>query len=139
MSSNKTNIDKLERTNKRALRFVTNKGQLSYEEICNQEIQLSVYKRCTKNAAILLYKVKKGMAPQYVSDIFNAQNSQYEMRDNERMSLPHFNKVTYGKNSSRYNGAKPWNNIPVEIKRSVSLNTLKTAITKWLQNRETAI
>ena len=79
------------------------------------------------------------MAPQYVSDIFNAQNSQYEMRDNERMSLPHFNTVTYGKNSFRYHGAKLWNNIPVEIKRSVSLNTFKTAITKWLLNRETAI
>ena len=46
MLSSKTNMEKLERTNKRALRFVTNKYHLSYEEICNQEKQLSVYRRC---------------------------------------------------------------------------------------------
>ena len=125
-------LEKLENTNKRALRFATDKGYLSYEELCKQEKQLSVFKRCVKNAAILLYKVRKDIAPKYLNELFETQNSQYEMRDNDRLSLPSFNTVKYGKNSFMYWGAKLWNNIPVEIKRSISLNTFKTAITQWL-------
>ena len=37
MLSSKANVEKLERTNKRALRFVTNKGHLSYEEMCTKK------------------------------------------------------------------------------------------------------
>ena len=132
MFANKTHLEKLEKTNKRALRFVTDKGHLSYEELCKQEKQLSVFKRCIKNAAILLYKVKKGIAPKYLDELFKTQNSQYEMRDNDRLSLPSFNTVKYGKNSFMYLGAKIWNNIPIEIKRSISLHTFKTSITQWL-------
>ena len=136
MLSSKTNMEKLERTNKRALRFVTNKYHLSYEEICNQEKQLSVYRRCLKNAAILMYKIKKGISPQYVSELFSVHQVQYDMRDNDRMSLPNYNTITFGKNSFSYIGAKLWNNIPVEIKRSVSLNTFKSSVTKWLLTHE---
>ena len=132
MFANKTQLEKLENTNKRALRFATDKGYLSYEELCKQEKQLSVFKRCVKNAAILLYKVRKDIAPKYLNELFETQNSQYEMRDNDRLSLPSFNTVKYGKNSFMYWGAKLWNNIPDEIKRSISLNTFKTAITQWL-------
>ena len=136
MLSSKTNMEKLERTNKRALRFVTNKYHLSYEEICNQEKQLSVYRRCLKNAAILMYKIKKGISPKYVSELFSVHQVQYDMRDNDRMSLPNYNTITFGKNSFSYIGAKLWNNIPVEIKRSVSLNTFKSSVTKWLLTHE---
>ena len=50
------------------------------------------------------------MAPQYVIVLFRAQISQYEMRDNQRMSLPHYNTATCGKNSFRYFEAKLWKN-----------------------------
>ena len=122
----------MERTNKRALRFVTNKGHLSYEEICKQEKQLSVYKRCIKNLAIQLYKVRQGTAPGYITELFSVQDSGYTMRDNHRMVLPDFNTISYGKNSFSYMGAKVWNSIPVAIKNSVSLSTFKSALTGWL-------
>ena len=132
MFANKSTIDKLECTNKRALRFVTNKGHLNYDELCQQEKQLNVYRRCIKNLAISLYKVKQGIAPNYIKELFTTQNSGYSMRDNQKMVLPSFNTVTFGKSSARYLGAKLWNNIPVTIKNSVSLSTFKSAITSWL-------
>ena len=132
MFTNKLTLDKLERTNKRALRFVTNKSHLSYKEICKQEEQLSVYRRCIKNMAIQLFKVKQGTAPDYITELFISQNSGYEMRDNQRLVLPEFNTVTFGKNSFGYLGAKVWNNIPIATKKSVSLSTFKSALTRWL-------
>ena len=82
--------------------------------------------------AISLYKVKQGIAPNYIKELFTTQNSGYSMRDNQKMVLPSFNTVTFGKSSARYLGAKLWNNIPVTIKNSVSLSTFKSAITSWL-------
>ena len=136
MFTNKSNMDKLERTNKRALRFVTNQGHLSYDELCRQEKQLTVFERCIKNMAIQLYKIKKGTAPIYLKELFQAQTSDYEMRDNQRLTLPLFNTVSYGKNSFSYMGAKLWNHIPIAIKNSVSLSTFKSAFTNWLLTSE---
>ena len=132
MFANQSTLDKLERTNKRALRFVTNKGHISYEEMCRQEKQLNIYRRCIKSMAIQLFKVKQGTAPSYIKELFSVQNSGYAMRDNQKMTLPEFNTVTFGKNSFRYFGAKVWNNIPIYIKNSTSLSTFKSAITRWL-------
>ena len=79
-----------------------------------------------------MYKAMKGIAPSYVNEMFQTQESQYEMRDNDRCVLPKYNTVSFGKNSIRYYGAKLWNNIPTTIKSSTSLNTFKSAINKWL-------
>lgn len=131
--ANATNMGKLENTNKRALRFVTN-SNLSYEEICAQGRELKIKNRCMKSVAITMYKIKNGMAPQYITELFTAQGSHYEMRDTDKLRLPAFKTVSYGKNSLRYFGANLWNTIPVEIKTHSSLNTFKSAITRWLLN-----
>ena len=68
MLTNKTNKEKLERTNKRAIRFATNKGHESYENICNQEKELNIHQRCLQSTAVLMYKVRKGTTPCYVKE-----------------------------------------------------------------------
>ena len=136
MFASKSNIDKLERTNKRALRFTTNKSHLSYEEICKQDKQLTVYQKCLKNAAVVLYKIRNGTAPEYLNELFSRHISDYELRDNDRLSLPNFNTVKYGKNSFMYFGAKLWNSIPSAIKSRSSLTIFKNEMSKWLMAHE---
>lgn len=129
-------LDKLERTNKRALRFVTNKGHLTYEEMCKQEGQLTIRKKCIKSLATTIYKIRNGSAPRYLQDLIRIQNSPYDMRDHDKCILPEYKTIRFGKRSLRYFGAKLWNSIPKEIKRSPSLNTFKSAISKWLFNTD---
>ena len=132
MLTNKTSFDKLERTNKRAIRFVTNKGHLEYETICKEENQLNIYRRCVKSVAITMFKVNRKLAPTYVNELFCRNETPYEMRDSERFSLPKYNTIQFGKNSIRYYGPKLWNNIPVSVKNSPSLSTFKNKVEKWL-------
>ena len=132
MFANKTNLEKLERTNKRALRVVTNKDHLHYEELCQQEKKLNVFQQCMKSAAIMMYKVRQGTAPPYIREMFEVQETEYDMRDNNRLVLPQFNTINFGKNSFKYIGAKLWNNIPPAIKNKPSLNTFKSDICKFL-------
>ena len=136
MFANKTDIEKLEQTNKRALRLVTNKSHLCYKDLCAEERQLSVIKNCMKSGAVLMYKIGNEMAPQYLSELFRVHESNYEMRDNNKFSLPPFQSIKFGKNSFRYLGAKLWNSIPLSIKNSNSLSTFKSAITQWLLNKD---
>lgn len=136
MLANKTNVEKLERTNKRALRLVTNNSYLRYEEMLEQEKQLSVYRRCLKTAAVMMYKVRNGTTPIYIKELFEEQRLAYDIRDNNKFVLPQFNTIKFGKNSFRYFGAKLWNYLPIEIKNMGSLNTFKSAVHRWLPTCE---
>ena len=132
MFISKANEGKLDKTNKRALRFVTNKFQKSYEEICKEECKLNIKRRYVKAIAITMFKVNRNSAPSYITELFKRQQTPYDMRDNEKLMLPSFNTVHFGKNSIKYYGAKLWNIIPTEIRNSSSLNTFKSGINKWL-------
>ena len=109
-----------------------NKHSSSYEEICSEENQLTIYKKCLKSVAIMMYKVKTGTAPEYIKELFISQESPYDMRDNDRYVLPKFRTITYGKKSFRYFGAWLWGNIPTQVKSCSSLNTFKSEISKCL-------
>jgi hypothetical protein len=136
MFANKANMEKLEKTNKRALRFVINNNDAEYNEICRDEKQLNIYRRCIKVVATQMYKVKYESAPKIIQDLFTTRESTYDIRDNDLFYIPRFKTVTYGKKSFRYYGAKLWSCIPVEIKEKGSLKCFKIAFVEWLRNLE---
>ena len=136
MFSGKVNMDKLENTNKRALRFVLNDNEASYDDICQDEKLLCIYNRCIKAVAIQMYKVKYKMVPEYIQELFSRRESNYDIRDNDLFDIPRFESITYGKKSFSYYGAKLWTNLPKEIKGKTSLVSFKSALTSWLLNKE---
>ena len=83
-----------------------------------------------------MYTVRKGMSPSYLRELFNKQETQYDMRDNEKFSLPQCNTIIYGRNSVKYVGAKLRNDIPSLIRKSPSLNTFKSAVKNWLLTQD---
>ena len=132
--SGKLGMDKIEKTNKRALAFITSDTESNYEELCRNQKQLTIYKRCIKAVAMQMYKIKNHNTPIYIQELFNARLTNYDMRDNDKFTLPSFNSISYGKKSFRYYGAKLWNNIPFEIKQNVSLDTFKNSLSRWLES-----
>ena len=136
MYTGKLNFDKLEKSNKRAIRFISNDTESSYEQLCTEEKLLNIHKRCIKSVAIQMFKIKNQTAPDYLAEMFNVRETHYDIRNNNQFTLPSFNTITYGKKSFTYYGAKLWNNLPNEIKESSSLSILKKALTSWLENIE---
>jgi len=127
-------MDKLEKTNKRALRLVVNNGGANYEDICMDENQLNIYNKCIRQVAVQMYKIKRRISPQYLQSLFNVRETHYDMRDNNQFIIPQFTTVNYGKRSLKYYGAKLWSCIPLEIKERDSLAGFKSAVTTWLRN-----
>ena len=73
MFTGKLNIDKLEKSNKRALRFVTNDAEKAYEQLCNEEKQMSIHKRCIRSVAIQMYKIKNKNVLNFLVKLFNVR------------------------------------------------------------------
>ena len=50
-----------------------------------------------------MYKVKNGLAPPYIADLFVVNSSQYHLRNSD-LTKPRFRTVAYGKHSLTYLG-----------------------------------
>ena len=134
MFTGKINLEKIEKTNKRALRYVANNYEAEYDDMCQDQKVLNIHKRCIKTVAIQMYKIKHQLVPIYVQELFRRRESCYNIRDNDLFEIPCFKTVKYGKKSFRYFGAKLWANIPKEIKAKPTLTCFKDALTIWLLN-----
>ena len=63
----------------------------------------SLYKRRLQDITILMHKVRNGLVPDYIAELFNAANKGYSLR-NADFDVPRYSSVRYGKHSIRYLG-----------------------------------
>ena len=74
-----------------------------------------------------MYKVKHGLLPKCVTDLFSIKNSPYCLR-NRNFSIPTYNTVQYGKHSLRYLGPHIWSKLDKADKERPTLQSVKTFI-----------
>ena len=68
---------KLERIQERALRSVYCDNVSSYEELLRRASLPTLYTRRLQDIAILTFKVKNGLAPPYITDLFVVSRSRF--------------------------------------------------------------
>ena len=132
MFSGRTHLDKLERMNKRALRFVTDDAHTDYVDLCKRGGFLNNNLRFMKSVAVMMYKVRHNLAPSFVSGMFIEKDFTYCLRNDIAYEIPKFNSIAHGKRCLRFYGPKLWNSIPRPVKESVSLDVFKSDFTDWL-------
>ena len=120
---------KLERIQERALRAVYCDNKSTYEELLQRAKLPTLHTRRLQAIAITLYKVKKGLAPSYIADLFIVTNSHYHLRNSDFV-IPRFRTVTYGKHSLTYLGPVIWSKLDKFIRSSESLDIFKYRIKK---------
>ena len=94
---------KLERVQERALRIIFNSKTDTYDALLSRAKLPSLHNRRLQDIAILMFKVKNGLVPDYIMELFRNSNKGYSLR-NADFSLPRFSSVRYGKHSIRYLG-----------------------------------
>ena len=123
---------KLERLQERALRFVYDNTNDSYDALLKKAKLSTLQNRRLQDILILMFKVKNKLTVNYVSDIFNindANTRRYDLR-NDDFVLPRFNTVSYGKHSLRFLGPKLWSKLSKEERHIESLGAFKSMIRK---------
>ena len=122
----------MEKVQERALRFVFNDHVSSYSSLLQKAKKPSLYLNRLRKLSIEVHKVLNQVSPSFLNELYVAKETNYDLRDSNKVKQPAYNTMTYGNNSLRYQGAKLWNNLPREIKESTSFNKFRTLIQAWL-------
>ena len=131
MFCGKTNLNKLEKLQERALAVVYGDNSLDYDDMLQRSGQLRIRINLVRLVAIEMFKCTKGINPAYMNDMFIDKQSKYNLRDESRLLQPKFNTKRYGYRSFKYFGSKIWNSLPTSIKNLDDLDMFKRDLFNW--------
>jgi len=134
MFTTKGNLQKLDKLMERALRLTYNNYTSTYGQLQNETNYICIYKHCLKTLATEMYKTRQKWSPIYIQNLFLESDisSTYGLRDTNKFITPRYNTKTYGYHCASYIGPKIWNNLPLEIKLSPSIDSFKRSLHTWL-------
>ena len=123
--------NKINRIHERALRLVY-QNNLSFSELLNLDNSVTVHQKNLQVLVTEIYKVKNGIAPEIMKDIFELQNPSYNLGlSRNQFRTENIKTVHYGLQSVRYLGPKIWELVPNNFKYSNSLSKFKKLIKSW--------
>ena len=109
---------KLERIQERALRAFFNSKTESYSDLLKRASLPTLFQRRLQKIATLMFKVKNGLVPHYISELFQTTPKGYSLR-NAYFNIPRISTTHYGKNSLRFFGPHLWGKLsPADRGRS---------------------
>lgn len=124
---------KVERIQKRALRFLFDDSDSTYEELLLKSGRnfMSVYR--LKTLCTEIYKSLHSLNPSYIHDIFDFQQSERSVRSQNvnNLKVPRINTRSFGTKSLTSLGPNIWNKLPNHMKTAESLNIFKKMIKFW--------
>ena len=122
-------LDKMEKIQERALRFVTGDYNSSYETLLNTTEMTNMRVRQMQNQCIKIFKTLNNMNLPYMQELFERSSSSYSTRRPHDLMLPRVNQTSFGSRSIKFEGARLWNHLPQNIK---SADTFKQLIKNWM-------
>ena len=85
---------------------------------------------------IALFKVKNDLSPEIMKEMFVFQeNKTYNLRNGNHLARKNIQTTQYGIESGSNLGAKLWNLLPRETKKSSFLTIFKNKIRKWIPEK----
>jgi hypothetical protein len=119
-------LKRLNSLHRRAAKFLAPSPFLSTDDKLKSAQVLSLNNQFNFNIAVLVFKVKKGLAPKYMERLLVKSNGKYEFGN---FILPR-TRIDLYKSSFAYSGASVWNSLPAKVKSSQTLSTFKSGAKK---------
>ena len=114
----------------RSLRVVYRDSVSSFEELLKKDNSFTIHERNIQYLAIELFKVKMGIAPKFMDEIFTMKDStRYPSK--QIFATRNVRTVKYGTNTLSHLGPKIWLIIPDDIKECSTLKSFKKNIKQW--------
>ena len=107
------------------LRAVFNDSTSSYESLLKKAALPTSYNRRLQDLAILMFKVKNGMSPDYISKLSQRSDTNYNLRNSDLVMIPRFNTITFGKHSIKYLGPFLWRKLPIALRTLTEIDKFK--------------
>ena len=133
-ATSETNKSRLQRMQTRAARLISGTGPRDSRNPVFKELGwLSLENRRCMHKCTMVFKCRNGLAPPYLIDSFNANsfNHSYSTRNSSKLRIP-MARTEYYHRSFLISGCNAWNILPDYIRKSVSLNSFKFNMFKYL-------
>lgn len=124
---NQGDMNKLQILQNRAMRFILGRDRYTSKNEMLSDLQwLSVKQKTALNTLILIFKMKTGCLPDYLSSNMKivAQTHGHETRSRNNYKLPNYTKATT-QNDLFYKGLKLFNSLPLEVKNANSMKDFR--------------
>ena len=116
---------KVNKIQERALRIVYKNSHADYETLLKLDNAVSIHQCNLQYLMIEIYKTKKNLNPSFMSEIFEARDVQYNLRNKNTLGIPNAKTTSYGIETVRYLGQKLWQTLPHSVRESQSLTAFK--------------
>ena len=124
-------IRKMEKIQERALRLIYADNDSPYETLLKKSSQATLHLRRLRVLVLEVFKSIHHLNPDFINDMFQHKSFDYDIRDPNKLVMPSFNTIKYGKNTFSYHGAHMWNFLPKDFKLCMNVSTFKTIIKSW--------
>ena len=133
MFSCASSLKKIENLQKRALRFLCNDYEISYEKLLLKSDKATMNVNRLRLLCIEIYKTVNNLNPKFMRDLLSLRETSRLIREKYMLNLniPVHNQVTSGSKSLRVFGPKVSNSLPYHIKSSENLESFKMVIKHW--------
>ena len=113
------NSNKIEKIQERALRFIYNDSDSSYETLLQNSKLPSLKIQRMRTTALETFKIIHKKSPLFLQDLVTIKNNIYNFRYINTADIPRPRTTKYGKNSFRYEVSRLWNTLPSKVRNYV--------------------
>ena len=131
MCHSRTSNNKINKLHERASLLVYDDRQSTFEEKFNIDKSVTTHRRNLQVLATELYKVRHGLAPKLMNDIFKKRNVTYNFRKNSTFEIRNIKSIYYGSETISFLDPKMWKLLPSNFKDSENLNIFKSNTKSW--------
>ena len=122
--------NRINKLHERSLRIVYRDTISTFQDLLLKDKSCTIHARNIQNLAIELFKVKTGIAPKFMIEIFTMKET-LRYPSKQIFVTRNVHSVYYGTHTLSHLGPKIWLIIPEDIKDSTCLEIFKMKIRKW--------
>ena len=129
----KTNNNKLEKIQERALRIVYDDYVPPYSVLLKKSGTTTVLTTRLRSMLTEVYKIFYNLNAPCLDNLFQISKTPYSLRDPLKLIQPKRNTTNFGIRTLSYIGPKLWNNLPLHMKLHTEpdIETFKSSLKNW--------
>ena len=134
MFCGKTDMLRINKMHKRALRTIYNNFNLNLADLVILDDNCSIHQKHLQLLMLEVYKSLNHYSPELLWDLFCRKQQPYNLRNQILIQLPSAKSTKYGTNSIVFKGSLLWNLLTNSYKISNTLSIFKQNIKSWKCN-----